>query len=460
MRKISTVIAAVIVIGAGLAMVTSTLLGGFGPIGRSSATGSGASTVTAGTHLFVANKTIKLIGTAIVLPNGKPNGALNSSTARPWGEVYDPLNHCTYVTENPGTSPASQGYLTQLGTPQPIPTSQIIPGGRNPQGIAWAQSYAFEPTGWKAAFHYGILVVADTGSNNVSFFGIPPLGTGGQKNCNAVYLQTVTSVPYWGSPSGALLAAPWDVVYDLSTQYFYVTWAGSNAVSTFDGPSVGCEFQSNLTTPLGLSVNATGSLEVANFAQAGWVTALVTKATDDTPAAQCMGAASVSASIYDRAVWTVYAPALANYSMLNAAKDVVGVADSNYGIPGTVYGTGCATSTPLTHVMGEMKDAGLSCLNSVALDAANPTNSGAFGMAYNPRTQHVLQVLNTQGQVEGVDYTHVVATDNAAPAATPQQSVEVIWINSNAYLGAGPSVNGIMIVTNWGAGTLFVAVAL
>lgn len=449
--------------GVVLAMLTSGAMAGVGAGGPAS--GRTAVELRGAPVVPGINTTIVLNGTNITNSFGNVTGTLNNTTAHPWGEVYDSVNSCTYVTEDPATSPAGQGYLTYLSPGQPIPVSTIIPGGLNPQGIAWELKFYGESALWKSYFSSGILAIADTGSNSVSFFGIPA-GSSGVVSCQPIYLQTDSYLP--DHATSGVLAGPWDVIADSNTNMFYVTWALSSVVSAFDGTALGCEFTQNMTEPLGLSADGAGRLEVANFAANGWVTELKTTPVSDSLPGLCLGNVPVADSlkVFDRALWTVYAPLLFKNNSTTGFKASVAVSDSNYGINGNVIGPGtpigCKLGLPLDHMMGIVTDGALVCKNAVRLEpTALPTSAGAYGLAYNGLTRHVLVVLNTQGIVEGVDYTHAFYPgDQAAPASSPQQSVEVIWFSSSAAFYDGTAAAGSMIVTNWGAGTLYIATGL
>jgi hypothetical protein len=473
-RSKNLTLAALAAISVVFLMASSGGLVGLNPLGNSSATPTTSSArVLSGPAVTPnvpgTNVTVALNGTNITNSAGVVIGALNNTTARPWGEVYDSINGCTYVTEDPATNPAGQGYLTTLGPVQPTPTSLIIPGGLNPQGIAWAKTFYNETGPLRTLFQGGILAIADTGSNSVSFFGVFGYGSSGTVSCQAQYIQTDAYLPDYSTYG--LLSTPWDVVYVAHSSMFYVTWETSNVVSAFDGPTIGCEFENSLTDPVGLSSDSSGRLEVANFQANGWVTELkTTSVTDATPAA-CAGnvPAAVSKKILDRPIWTAYAPLMFYNNSTAGVKSSVAVSDSNYGINGNLVGTGtpvgCAgvhLGVPKNDIMAELVDGTLKCTNSVTLEpTALPTNPGTFGIAYNSLTDHVLEVLNTQGIVEGVDYTHAFYSgDHAAPASTPAQSIEVIWFSSTSAFYHGTAASGSMIVTNWGAGTLYIATGL
>ena len=410
-----------------------------------------------------ASSVVNLIQTPVTSLNGTVIGALNVSTARPWGEVYDPVNGCLYVTEDPMTSPATQGFLTSLGPFQP-PTSVIIPGGLNPQGIAWAPVYYGEPAGWTSLFRDGVVMIADTGSNSVSLFG---LGLPGAVTCVPTFLGTDSFVPNWAT--GGLLANPWDVAFDLHTRLFYVTWAmAAGAVGAFSGLNPGCEFLSGLADPYGLSTDKAGTLEVANFGANGWVTGLATTPVLDSAPGVCPGAFKLSTNDLDGPTFTAYAPLVTGNG--SRAVGVIGASDSEYGSPGNLIGPGtppgCTVATPTSHVMAELLDGSLVCKNSVSLDASTPppASPGAYGIAYNAYTHHFLEVLNAQGQVEAVDYTFAFPAITVAPAMA-FESVEVIWFAPVAaflhpYYYNAPVGDGTMVVTNWGAGTLYIGAAV
>jgi YVTN family beta-propeller protein len=204
-------------------------------------------TITVTLYCTPASRTISLCDTIITSPNGSIIGHLNrTADCHPWGEAYDPDNGCLYVTEDPMTSPASQGYLTYLGPSQRTPTSLVIPGGLNPQGIAWARSYYGEPVPWVSFFPDGILMIADSGSNSVSVFGlgIPGL-SGNRSSCFAEFIQTDSNLTNW--VNGAQLTDPWDVVFDAQTGLFYVTWAMSTSAKNQSEIFVANEGASNVS---------------------------------------------------------------------------------------------------------------------------------------------------------------------------------------------------------------------
>ena len=418
---------------------------------------------------------INLNNTPILSPSGGVIGTLNNTTARPWGETYDPKNSCLYVTEDPQAAPgaagkgppkptpALQGYLTYVG-PGVGPASVPIPGGLGPQGVAWALHFYGETAAWKTAFPGGILAVADTGSNAVSIFGIPPLPTGAI-GCAPVPLGTVGSIPEW-TLATTFLTQPWDIVFDLHTLLFYATW-GTGIVSAFAGLSPGCQFSAALSSPSGLSVDAKGQLEVANNLTNGWVTELNTTPVLDAAPGVCTGnvPAAVSAATLDGAVWTVPAPLVqAVASPTPVVRLVIGVSDSEQGTAGNLLGTGCTTGTPALGVVGELDNPTLACRSSVLI-AGGPPPPGSpqtYGMAYNAKTHHILAVDNWMGQVEGFAFNSVVGVALAAPPM-PFESVDVVWFLPSAASLAfwqGTPAAGSMVVTNWGAGTLFVATGM
>jgi hypothetical protein len=407
--------------------------------------------------------TIPLNGTPIVLPNGSAIGALNNTTGHPWGEVYDAKNFCLYVTEDPSTNPG-QGYLTFLG-PTSTPKSIVIPGGMNPTGIALAPAYLGEPAAWHLAFPGGILAVADSQSNAVSFFGVPLNTAIGTVGCQPLFLETVGFVPDWTVP-GQLLQNPYDVVFDTHTGMFYVSWPTSNVVSAFDGPAVGCEFSDNLSTPVGLSVDLKGSLNVANFQANGWVTQLATTPIHDAAPGACTHnvPTSVSAKTYDRAEWTVYAPLLYSNTTTNIGRNIVAVSDSNFNIGGNIVGTPpCVVGTPAVTALGELNDAGLPCVSSAASLAPPLPVPGLYGLAYNAKTHHVIATVNALGMVEAFGFGVAYPPIPVAPPM-PTESIEVIWFAPStaaalAYYQGTPAM-GSMVVTNWGAGTLFMATGI
>jgi hypothetical protein len=451
------------VFGVLVAMLASSLTGG--AVATAQAVSVTPATGTLGGHGDPAS-VIALNGTPIISPNGTVIGSLNNSTAHPWGEAYDPLNHCLYVTEDPMTA-TGKAYLTFLGPTNPVPTTLVIPGASDPQGIAWAVNFMGEPAAYATAFRYGVLAIADTGSNSISLYGVP-LTTSANANCKPVFLGT--GIGYFDYSSGALLATPWDIVFDLHTHLFYVTWESSNVVLALSGLAMGCEFLGNTSSPVGLSTDPAGNLLVANFMPNGWITQFRTTpglAGDALPATICVGAsvAKVSPPIMDLPVWPVYAPLL--YPLRGTVlRNLVAVSDSSFNWPANLQGVGCSLAAPATHVMAELNDTGLGCSNSVKLDAAPPplVSPGAFGIAYNTITHHVLEVLNEQGVVEGVDYTTVVLSAAAAPAAHVYESVEVIWFDPNTVASRAfynwAATGGSMVVTNWAVGTLYVATGM
>jgi len=458
--------AALVTIGVALVMISSTMGIGSNPFGKVGAEGVSVSPVAAGHHnvpLPAPSVTIPLNGTNVINWTGNVTGVLNNSTAHPWGETYDTVNGCLYVTENPaGLAP---GYLTWLGPPTGyVPTSQLIPGALNPQGIAWARAYLGEPAYQLAAYKAGILMIADTGSNSVSVYGISLVTVFGTINCQPTFIQTDGFL--YNTVTGGLLVNPWDVIFDTHSHLFYVTFEmASGVVAAFSGSNQGCEFFSHLVDPVGLSADAVGSLEVANFAGNGWVTELLTVGNQFL--AVCPGNANAHVSSapgqLDRSLWTTYATALLSNNGTTGVKNVIAVSDSNWGIGGNLAGPGfpiapgCVPGGPVAHVMAILKDGPLTCDNSVQLDAAGSLNPGAFGIAYDTKTHHVLEVLSAVGQVEAVDFTAVTSSTTAAtgcPTSGPC-SIEVIWFAPPAatwYAG------NTMAVTNWAVGTLFVAV--
>jgi hypothetical protein len=470
MRRGTSISIGLLAIGVALVMASSTSVGGTGSVGRavgvvppgSGGIPAGFPTVHRSVPLPPPNFTIPLNGTPVINWTGNVTGHLNSTTGRPWGEAYDTLNRCLYVTDDPST-PSTQGYLTWLGpTTGYAPTSQQIPlaGGPawNPQGIAWAPSLA-GPASWTAAFRGGILMIADTASNSVSFYGIP--ASTAAPTCQPKFLQTDIGI---NSITGALLLGPWDVVFDAHSRLFYVTWVASNVVQAWSGSSGGCEFFSNLSNPSGLSTDPRGRLEVANFQPNGWVTEFTTFPGDIAPWTICAGNPNAIISNpgkeLDRSVWTTYATYLLGTNGTAGAKNIVAVSDSNWNIAGNLQG-GCApVGAPQTHVMAELNDGPLNCVNSVKLDAPAPPNPGAFGIAYNVRTHHVLEVLAATGHVEGVNFnavTGAVVSAPGCPVSAGYCSVEVIWFPAPAatwYPG------NTMAVTNWAVGTLYIAIGI
>jgi len=459
----------IVAIGVVTVLATSTFVVSLSTVSGASGAVPAVSAGTSVGHrlapLSPPNTTIPVIGTPVVNWSGNVTGTLNATNGRPWGETYDPVDGCMYVTESPST-PSTQGYITWLGPVTGyLPTSQQIPtaGGPafNPQGIAWALRYLGEPAAWINSFRAGILMIADTGSNTVSFYGITGMSTAGTVSCQPQFLQTDVGINWL---SGANLLGPWDVVFDARSHLFYVTWSNSNAVQAWGVSLPGCEFFRYLSVPVGLSTDAAGRLEIANFQANGWVTQYVVSPLNIFPGV-CAGNAnaifSSSPGQLDRSVWTVYAPLLlGNNTSTRGAKAVVAVSDANWNVAGNLVGAGCVLGSPATHVMGELKDGSLACLNSVKLDGAAPLNPGAYGIAYNPLTRHVLEVLSATGQVEAVNYNAHLAPATAAvgcPTSGPSPlcSVEVIWFGAPAgswYPG------NTMAVTNWGVGTLYIAV--
>jgi len=425
---------------------------------------AGPATVTVTLVCTAASGVVNLLGTPITSPSGLVIGSLNVSTARPWGETYDPVNGCLYVTEDPMTSPATQGFLTSFGPFQP-PTSVLIPGGLDPQGIAWAGVYYGEPAPWATQFRDGVVMIADTGSNSVSLFG---LGIPGAVTCHPTFLGTLPFVPNWAT--GGLLTNPWDVVFDLHTRLFYVTWSmAAGVVQAFSGLNPGCQFLSGTVAPLGLSTDAHGVLEVANGGVNGWVTGLVATPVLDAAAGICTGAMTVSASELSDPTFTAFAPVVVGNGS-GRAVNVVAATDASYGNPGDLIGPGlppgCAVGTPTDHQMAELKDGTLVCLNSVSLDASTPppTNPGAYGIAFNGYTHHFLVALNSQGEVEAADYTFAFPGIPVAPAAS-FESVEVVWFVPAAafvapYYFNAPVGEGTMAGTNWAAGSVYLGAAV
>jgi hypothetical protein len=457
--------AALVTIGVALVMISSTTGTGSNPLGRAATEGVSITSVAASHHnvpLPAPAVTISLNGTPIINWTGNLSGVLNNTTGHPWGETYDTANGCMYVTEDPvGVGP---GYLTWLGPPTGYaPTSQLIPGALNPQGIAWARAYLGEPAYQLAAYKAGIIMIADTGSNSVSVYGIPLVNFFGTVNCQPTFIQT-DGVLY-NTVTGGLLVNPWDVVFDARSHLFYVTFEmAPGVVAAFSGSNQGCEFFAHLTDPVGLSVDAAGSLEVANFAANGWVTEFLTAGNQFL--ATCPGNANAKVSSapgqLDRSVWTTYAPLLLPSSGTTGVKSVVAVSDSNWGIggnlagPGVPIAAGCVPGGPVAHETAILKDGTLVCVNSVQLDAAGAPNPGAFGIAYNTKTHHVLEVMSEAGTVEAVDLTAVTSTTTAATGCpiSGTCSIEVIWFAPPAatwYAG------NTMAVTNWAVGTLFIA---
>jgi hypothetical protein len=427
---------------------------------------AGPSVVTVTLSCTAASGVVNLNGTPIVAPNGTVIGTLNGSTSHPWGEAYDPVNGCLYVTEDPMTTPATQGFLTSFGTFQP-PTSVTIPGGLNPQGIAWSASYYGEPAIWKAIYHDGVVLIADTGSNAVSLFG---LGLPGAVTCHPTFLGTDSFVPNWAT--GALLNSPWDVTYDPHSMLFYVTWdMVSGVVGAFSGLSPGCEFLTGTADPNGLSVDRAGALEVANDVAIGWVTGLTTTPVLDSVPGPCTGAAvgSLPAEL-DQPTFTAYATLVIGNGSTKAFG-IIGASDSGYGVPPDLIGPGvppaCLSGPPpANHILAELQDPTLACKNAVSVDPATPppASPGAYGLAYNSYTHHFLEVLNAAGEVEAVDYTFAFPAIHVAPAAA-FQSVEVIWFVPTAtflhpYYFNAPVGDGTMAITNWAAGTIFLGAAV
>ena len=414
-------------------------------------------------------------------------GTLNTTTAAPWGEAFDAVNNCVYVTEDPST-PSTMGYVTAWG-PSFSPQSYPIPQGDNPQGIAWAKSFAWEPSTWSTSYRGGVLEVADSGSNAISVFGIPySPGTTGHPaapgQCGVVWLQTGHVTNAVASPGGQPLQDPWDVVFASSPGLFYVTWAASSAVTAMSGSNLVCETTSGLSNPEGLSYNGAGAINVANNQSNGWVTQIPTKAFP-----YC-GYSTTSSPTLDGAIWTVSAPKLASSnSSVSPTKNVVAVSDSNYGTAGNLMGDspintgtgGCSGGTPVGHVMGELNAVGLGCSDSVALDGATPIappSPGAYGNAYSTFTQRVYEVLNSNdnsstpslatpgGTLEAVTWSAVYETISTQGT----QPIDVIWFvpgtGTFATTGAtsfttpyynAPAGDGTLVVTNWGSGSLLVS---
>jgi YVTN family beta-propeller protein len=412
---------------------------------------------------------------------------LNSTTARPWGEAFDAVNNCVYVTEDPST-PSTMGYVTAWG-PSFSPQSYPIPQGDNPQGIAWAPSFAWEPSTWTTSYRGGVLEVADSGSNAISVFGIPYVpGTTGHPaapgQCGVVWLQTDYVTNSVATPGGQSLQDPWDVVFASIPGFFYVTWAASSAVTAMSGSNLVCETTSGLSNPEGLSYNGAGAINVANNQSNGWVTQIPTKAFP-----YC-GSSTTSSPVLDEAVWTVSAPSLAfNNSSVIPTKNVVAVSDSNYGTSGNLVGDspintgtgGCYYGTPVGHVMGELNAVGLGCSDSVLLDGATPVappSPGAYGNAFSTWTHRVYEVLDSNdnsstpslaspgGTLEAVTWSAVYETISTQGT----QPIDVIWFvpGTGTYATTGatsfttpyynaPAGDGTLVVTNWGSGSLLVS---
>jgi len=413
---------------------------------------------------------------------------LNATTAAPWGEAFDSANNCLYVTEDPATV-ATTGYVTAWGPSYPV-QSFVIPGGQNPQGIAWARSFAWEPNTWAADYPGGILEVADTGSNAVSVFGVPHASSpAGPAMCDVVWLQTDSITDSMVSP-GTPLQGPWDVVFAARPGLFYMTWNVSSVVTGLAGSNPVCETNSDLSNPQGLSYNGGTAINVANDQPAGYVTQVQTFAYPYCGPSKSSEPISPGVG---GAVWTVSAPALAfNNTTLGPTKNVLAVSGSEYGSPGDVAGvtpintgnpSGCAlvNYTP-AHVMEELNQSGvvLGCSNSVRLDGAAPPfppSPGAYGNAYSPWTHRVYEVLTSAdnttvpgpgGTLEAVTWSAVyetITTNGTRP-------IEVIDFvpGAGTFLPTGmtsaaypyydaPADDGTLVVTNWGSGTLLIAPA-
>ncbi len=428
------------------ALVVSLLVIGLSPVARGNAGPSTAPNAPVNPSLVVTNVTVPLCSTPIF--GGGPNSTLNNTTCRPWGEAFDPVTGCLFVTEDPAT-PATMGYLTALGPGNPI-FSVPIPGGDNPQGIAWARAYLGEPAGWSTLFPGGILLVADTGSNGLSLFGMKDIP--GTPPCLPTFLGTMNFYVNWNS--GAQLASPFDVVFGLKSHLFYVTWYGSNVTGAYSGLTPGCELF-NLSKPAGLSYGY-GFIYIANFMANGWVTSMLLAPTNVLPGA-CTTAVANSAPILDRGVWTTPAPVV--FGEPTTAGPLVATSDANWGIAGNLIGTGCATGTPTGAVVGLLNRASLACLNSTLLlnGSAPPVTPAlnSYGDTWARTTRHVYTVVQnlttaTPGMVEATTYSAVFATEPVG--ITP---IEVIWIPSLApFFTPTPATAGMLVVTNLDSGTL------
>jgi len=119
------------------------------------------------------------------------------------------------------------------------------------------------------------------------------------------------------------------------------------------------------------------------------------------------------------------------------------------------------------------------CRNSVTSDGISGSYPGAYGLAYNPDTHHILEVANELETVEAVDYTgYSTPIPTTASPAWPiggsgyvYGSVEVIQFvpaaayvhsttNPNAIYYNLPNPDGTMAVTNWAAGTIYLGAAV
>lgn len=444
-----------------------------------------------------------LNGTAVFSSNPFVGKTLNNTTARPWGEAYDPVNGCLYVTEDP-TTPATVGFVTVIGptnTSLPIsfPTG-VAPGeGFNPLGLAWAPSYPGAPV----AYPGGFLLVADSQSNGLSLFGMTDPNNA--SFCWPDLLGTVDTYVY--APNGlgpTSLASPYDVVFGRQTGasavklgaapgLFYVSWQ-NGYVAAFAGLSEG-RVVAGLTDPLGLSYGGpngysagpNGYLEIPNFAPNGWVTSYRIAPTDIGPAgAPALGAVSNSAKTLDEPVWTAIAPRLQlEPNASKVVREVVATSDSSMGVNGNLQGgggtsfgdvPGCALgSPPLGGVMGELAyPTALGCVNAVGTtDQPVPALAPlSFGNTWAASTEDVYQVApyyptdplaSFPGFVESVTSTQVAcgaACTTSWGAGVGFGPIEVIWA-SNAlgtvgvdFIGLGSASTGTLIVTAYGEGVV------
>jgi len=448
-------------IGVGALMVVSALGLGAGALAGASSTVTGAG-VGGGKMPTIpppANYLIPLLGTPIYLSNV----TLNTTEDHPWGETYSSLNGCLYVTENPTTA-LTPGFVTETG-PGNAPLSFPIPGGDNPQGIAWARTFTGEPAYWITHYKLGILETANTGTNSITIFGIEPATL----RCGIlVPLQTDQLPDYI---TGGLLASPWDVVFATTPGFFYTTWANSSMVTATEGSNLVCETDANATLayPAGLSWDGVGgakdAVAVANLQPTGWVTVL-----SGLSAADPCGVFTNSPHVLDESIWTAFAP-----KVIGSANGTVGyskaiaVTDSFTNTGGDVVGPpACTLGAPTSHVLGYLSPtAGLPCVNSVDLDPAGAPSPGAYGAAYSSYTDHVYDVLHINAQLQSVTYNAV----SASVLTGGKLPVEVIWFvplpgtsapapspppSATPYYNT-PAGDGTLVVTDWASGFLFVS---
>ncbi len=398
-----------------------------------------------GPSTTVIVNTTNLCSTPIELPNGTTGGTLNNITCHPWGEAFDPVNRCLYVTENPA-SPATTGYLTTLGLSQATPVSFPIWGGDNPEGIAWARAYLGEPSNLVTYFSGGVLLIADSGSNGLSLFGLTPNST--KPLCWPTFLGTESFYVNWHN--GTPLVSPFDVAFARTSRLFYVTWYGSSVVGAYSGLNPGCQIYINVSAPAGLSFGY-GSIYIANFQDNGWVTALPAVTSNALPG--LCGPVTTSAPILDRPIWTTPAPALDEAP--SGTPTMIATSDGDWSVPRNVQGlpiSGCALGTPSSNVAGYLSRSSLACIDSVNLPSlVSPPVRLSYGDTYAPTTHHVYTVLQSLGDLTATGYL-----DNIGVYGVGSMPVEVVWFPSpNVYPFLGPGdPTGEVVVTNWGSGTL------